>query len=349
MSFPSRRSKSSAPHYSGYMNRPRRASLRRDISTGFTCVACLFTVLSAIALPGAGQSVSATGSDGITVALPGPAQRIVALAPHLAENLFAAGAGDALVGTVEYSDYPAAARAIPRIGGYNSLSIEAIVAQQPDLVLAWGSGTGHNIVRRLRELGIPVYSDEIRTLTDLPYSLRALGRLAGKSRPAEQSAERFERELASLRETSAGATTLGVFYQIWHDPLQTIGGEHLISEVIALCGGRNIFEDAQGLAPRISRESVLLRNPDVIVASGSSENVDAWLSKWRELPGLRAVEREALYIINPDLIERPTPRLLSGARALCERLDGARHPDQAGLTRMDGGKQPRSGIKNALH
>jgi len=261
------------------------------------------------------------------VALPAPAERIVALAPHLAENLFAAGAGEALIGTVEYSDYPPEARAVPRIGGYNSLSIEAIVAQRPDLVLAWGSGTGHNIVRRLRELGIPVYSDEISELTDIPASLRTLGRLAGTRTTAERSAETFENDLATLQKQSAAASVVEVFYQIWHDPLQTIGGDHLISEVIALCGGHNIFGDAQGLAPRISREAVLLRNPDVIVASGSSEDVAAWLSQWRELPGLRAVEKDALYVINPDMIERPTPRLLSGARALCARLDSARGTD----------------------
>lgn len=319
MFFPGRRAPSPVALLCREGNRPRRAHRLSDIARRIACTVCMFT-----AMPGLGQSVSATGSDGITVALPAPAQRIVALAPHLAENLFAAGAGAMLTATVEYSDYPSAAGAIPRIGGYNSLSIEAIVAQQPDLVLAWGSGTGHNIVRRLRELGIPVYSDEIRSLMDIPHSLRALGRLAGTNASAERSAVSFERKLASLRARTAGTIPVQVFYQIWHDPLQTIGGEHLISEVIALCGGRNIFEGTQGLAPRINRESVLLRNPDVIVASGSSENVATWLSQWRELPGLRAVENDALYVINPDLIERPTPRLLSGARELCDRFDSAR-------------------------
>lgn len=283
------------------------------------CVTCLF-----VAQPGLAQRISVTGSDGVTVSLAAPAQRIVALAPHLAENLFAAGAGEALIGTVEYSDYPTAAQAVARIGGYNSLSIEAIVALKPDLVLAWGSGTGQGIVQRLRALGLPVYSDEIRELMDIPHSLRALGTLAGTDQAARQSAAIFEGELTALRESASGAAAIAVFYQIWHDPLQTIGGDHLISEVIALCGGRNIFEDTQGLAPRISRESVLLRNPDVIVASGSSENVAAWLAQWREMPGLRAVQRDALHIINPDLIERPTPRLLSGAGDLCQRFDSAR-------------------------
>ncbi len=300
----------------------RKALRLRGLAAGIAGMACAFTPQ-----PGIGQSVSATGSDGVSVALTAPAERIVALAPHLAENLFAAGAGGALIGTVEYSDYPPEARAVPRVGGYNSLSIEAIVAQRPDLVLAWGSGTGHDIVRRLRELGIPVYSDEISELTDIPASLRTLGRLAGTRTTAERSAETFENDLATLQKQSAAASVVEVFYQIWHDPLQTIGGDHLISEVIALCGGHNIFGDAQGLAPRISREAVLLRNPDVIVASGSSEDVAAWLSQWRELPGLRAVEKDALYVINPDMIERPTPRLLSGARALCARLDSARGTD----------------------
>ena len=297
---------------------PSSQSLKQFVTTT-ACILCLLT-----ALPGSAEGISATGSDGVTVTLPQPAQRIIALAPHLAENLFAAGAGDALVATVEYSDYPAAARNIPRIGGYNSLSIEAMVAHRPDLVLAWGSGTGNKIVRRLREFGIPVYTDEIRRLADIPASLRAIGRLSGTERSAARSIKRFEQGLAALEDASTGSMPLGVFYQIWHDPLQTIGGEHLISEVIALCGGHNIFNDMRGLAPRISRESVLLRNPDVIVASGSSQKVTNWLSQWRSVPGLRAVQADALYVINPDLIERPTPRLLYGARQLCAKLDGAR-------------------------
>lgn len=300
-------------------SRSERASRLQGIRLTVTCAIGIF-----MALPGVAQTISATGSDGVTVALPEPAQRVIALAPHLAENLFAAGAGHTLVATVEYSDYPAAARTLPRIGGYNSLSIEAIVARRPDLVLAWGSGTGTNIIRRLRELDIPVYSDEIRRLADIPASLRAIGRLTGNEETAGDEASRFERELASLRRTSAGTKPLGVFYQIWHDPLQTIGGEHLISEVIELCGGYNVFQDARGLAPRISRESVMQRNPEVIIASGSSHSVAAWLSQWRDVPGLRAVQTDALYIINPDLIERPTPRLLTGTRALCQRIDSAR-------------------------
>lgn len=315
----SERARQSAESTCGQSARRGGSRQLQSIRLALTCAIGIF-----MALPGVAQIISATGSDGVTVALPEPAQRVIALAPHLAENLFAAGAGHTLVATVEYSDYPAAARALPRIGGYNSLSIEAIVARRPDLVLAWGSGTGTNIVRRLRELDIPVYSDEIRRLADIPASLRALGRLTGEEKAAEDQATRFEQELASLRRTSAGTKPLGVFYQIWHDPLQTIGGEHLISEVIALCGGYNVFHDTRGLAPRISRESVMLRNPEVIIASGSSRNVAGWLSRWREMPGLRAVQADAMYIINPDLIERPTPRLLSGTYQLCERLDGAR-------------------------
>lgn len=270
------------------------------------------------------QGIRATGSDGVAVSLPQPAQRVIALAPHLAENLFAAGAGETLTATVEYSDYPPAARSVPRIGGYNSLSVEAIVARQPDLVLAWGSGSGSAIIQRLRGLGIPVYSDEIRRLTDIPDSIRTLGDLTGRQVKARKRARRFEQELASLREDNAGKAVLGVFYQIWHDPLQTVGGDHLISEVISLCGGRNVFDDAAGLAPRISRESIILRNPDVIVASGSSRSVTEWLARWRDIPRLRAVQTDALYVVDPDLLERPTPRLLTGARQLCERLDRAR-------------------------
>jgi iron complex transport system substrate-binding protein len=270
------------------------------------------------------SSPSALGSDGVAVSLPAPARRIVALAPHLAENLYAAGAGDRLVGTVEYSDYPPAASRVPRIGGYNSISIEAIVAMRPDLVLAWHSGNGDTLIRRLRELGMPVYAEEIRTLNDIPASLRTLGHLAGTAETGAARATQLETTLESLRRETRGDAPLRVFYQVWHDPLQTVGAGHLISEVIALCGGKNLFADTRGLAPRVSREAVIARNPQVILASGSSEGVDAWFEPWRSVTSLAATRRGALYLLNPDLIERPTPRIAEGAQQLCEALEHAR-------------------------
>ena len=255
-------------------------------------------------MPALSQTVSVEDFAGRTVTLPAPATRIVALAPHLTENLFSAGAGDKLVGVVSYS-------AIPEVGSYNAYSLETIASLQPDLIVMWGSGNGMRTLSRLEQLGIPVFVSELRQLDDIPRDIRALGTLAGSGGVAELEAARI---LAPLT----------VLYEIWNEPLQTINGEHLISQVIELCGGRNIFAGVTTLAPRVNIESVLALAPQVIIASGLSDTRPEWLDQWRRYPALPAVRNDGLFFIDPDLLERPTARILLGARSLCEQLDTLR-------------------------
>jgi iron complex transport system substrate-binding protein len=279
-------------------------------------------LLCITALPA--QAITVADFAGREVTLAQPAQRIVALAPDIVENVFSAGAGDRLVGAVSYSNYPLQAKEIPEVGSYNAFSLEQILALHPDLVVMWGSGNGMQTLSKLEGLGIPVYVSELRKLSDVPASIRRLGALAGTTSVAEVEARRIENEIESLRKRYSGRRSLGVFYQIWNDPLQSVNREHLISEVIALCGGRNVFGDASALAPRISVESVLLRNPDAIVASGMGEARPEWLDQWRTYPSLKAVAGDALFFINPDHLQRPTARILLGAQHLCQQLDQLR-------------------------
>ena len=244
----------------------------------------------------------------------------MALAPHIVENLYSAGAGERLVGVVSYSNFPAAAKQIPEVGSYNAFSLEQLVALRPDLVVMWGSGNGMQTLSKLEALGIPVYVSELRQLSDVPQSIRRLGQLAGTASASETEARRIEGELQRLVRLYGGAQQLTVFYQIWNEPLQTVNSEHLISEIIALCGGRNVFGDAPALAPRINVESVLQRDPDAIVASGMGEARPEWLDQWRRYPSLKAVRDEALFFINPDHVQRPTARVLLGAERLCQQL-----------------------------
>jgi iron complex transport system substrate-binding protein len=281
---------------------------------------CLFLCV----LSGHASAITVQDFAGREVTLPQAAERIVALAPHIVENLYSAGAGDRLVGVVSYSNYPAQAAEIPLVGSATAFSMEQIVALQPDLVVMWGSGNGMHTLTQLQELGIPVYVSELRRLSDVPDSVRRLGQLAGTTAVSEREALRIEEELNILQSRYIGRKQLGVFYQIWNEPLQTVNGEHLISEVIALCGGRNIFSDASSLAPRISIESVLLRDPDAIVASGMGQARPEWLDQWRSYPSLLAVRNDALFFINPDHVQRPTARVLLGAQRLCRQLDTLR-------------------------
>ncbi len=269
-------------------------------------------------------SVSVSDFMGRTVTLDAPAQRIIALAPHVVENAFSAGAGDRLVGVVEYSDYPEAAKQIHRVGNYTAWSMEEIVALQPDLVLMWASGNGMHRLEMLERMGLTVYVSEPRQLTDVPATIRAIGHLAGTDAVSQAEAKRLEQRIATLRNWYGSESTLSVFYQVWNQPLQTINGDHLISHVIELCGGRNIYANAGTLAPKVNIESVLERDPQVIMASGMGSERPEWLDAWRDYPSISAVQHEALFFVHPDLLQRPTARVLEGATRVCEQLQSLR-------------------------
>ena len=263
------------------------------------------------------------------VSLPQAAQRIVSLAPHVTEVLFAAGLGERIIGAVSYSDYPEEAKMIPRVGGYNNLDIERIVTLQPDLVVAWYEGNHPAQLDSLRRMGITVYTSNPLQLDDIPDTIERLGQLGGTERQATNAATEYRQILASLRTRYSQQKPLRVFYQIWHQPLMTINAEHLIGKVISLCGGQNIFADLKALTPTVSTEAVLQGVPEIIIASGMGEARPEWLDDWRKWQHLPAVRNEALYFIPPDILQRHGPRILEGAAQLCERLEQQRARSQS--------------------
>ena len=281
-----------------------------------------FAVLVAAVLsPCHAAPMSVIDDLGQRVSLQQPARRIVALAPHLVENLYAIGAGERVVGTVEWANYPEAAKAIPRIGNFQSFSTEAVLALKPDVVLLWASGNGQGAMRRLQGLGLKVYASEPRSLDSVAKTLRDLGTLVGRQSQADTVASAFSQRHAALQAHFGATDPVAVFYQVWHDPLQSINGDHLISAVIELCGGRNVFADAPALAPKISVESVLARDPELIVSSDDGAGLRQFWAPWAQL---RAVRDQRLISIDAALLQRQTPRLLDGAQALCEHIDAVR-------------------------
>jgi len=268
--------------------------------------------------------VAVTDDAGNTVKLQHPATRIISLAPHATELLFAAGAGDRVVGVVEFSNFPAAARALPRIGSSAAFDLERIATLKPDLAVVWGSGNAPGQVAQLKRLGIPVFVNEPQRLEDIPASLRKLGQLAGTSKVAEQAARSFEQRKSALAGRYAGQRPVTVFYEIWNQPLMTVGGTHMISAVMALCGGQNVFATLSQPAATIELEAVLRSDPEVIVASGMAEERPEWLDQWRRWPQLRAAKQGNLFFVPPDLLQRHTPRILDGAEKICAALDAAR-------------------------
>lgn len=272
--------------------------------------------------------IQLTDFAGNKIFLDKPAQRIVALSPHIAENIFSAGAGKKLVATVDYSDFPAQAATIKRIGAFNTLSLEVILAVNPDLVIAWGSGNGPQIISQLRSLGFAVYVDEPITLQDVMKSIGDIGLLAGTTEISEKVVSDFEEKLSALRSANEKKSPVNVLYEVWHDPLQTLNQNHIISSIINLCQGENIFSDAIPHAPKVSVEAVIARNPDVIVASGLGEEEPSWLPEWQRWPSINAVKNNSVFYIPPDIIQRHTTRILEGASLMCEHLDSARKNQQ---------------------
>lgn len=248
--------------------------------------------------------------------------RIVSLAPHLTELAYAAGAGEALVGTVEYSDYPPSARELPRVGDGWRVDTERLLALRPDLVLAWASGTPEDTIRRLESLNLRVATIPTYRLADVPAALRSIGRIADTLAVAEPAAVAFETEMERLRARYSRQRTLRVFIQIDDEPLYTVSRRHVISEVVELCGGRNVFADLAQVAPPVAIEAVLARDPQVVLST--DDTIADPAAYWRRWPSLAAVRRGTIYSMPADTLARSTPRLVEGVRATCEALRDAR-------------------------
>ncbi len=283
----------------------------------------MFVIIGLACIP-SHSAVEVVDYLGRVVRLEKPAERVIALAPHIVENLYSAGAFSKIVGAVDYCDYPKAAKNIPRVGSMNGYSIESIVEKKPDLVIVWNSGHGAKILDKLVKLGFTVYADNPLKLEDVSRSIRDFGILSGTTKVAEEQALVFDRKRAQLKKTYSSKKNLSVLYQVWNKPLQTLNGKHIISDVIRLCGGQNAFHDAIPLAPKVSVESVIFTDPQVIIASGMGESRPEWLNEWLRWPSIAAVKSNNLYFIPPDIIQRHTARMLEGATMMCSQLEQAR-------------------------
>ncbi len=280
-------------------------------------------LLAALALAGPAQATITAQDDlGNTVTLAQPARRIVSLAPHVTELLYAAGAGERLVGTSNVSDYPREAARLPSVGSFAALDLERILALKPDLIVAWHSGNKPAQLARLRQFGIPVYESQPADFGMIATSLEQLAHLAGSDATGQAAASAFRARWQSLQAQYRGRPEVSVFYQIWSQPLMTLNGQHMVSSVLRLCGGRNIFADLPQLAPTVSVEAVLAADPQVILTPGDAK--DQPLERWRQFARLRAVRDGQLYSVNADWLNRAGPRILDAAGEVCGRLDQAR-------------------------
>lgn len=290
---------------------------RRMIWAAMLIAANLMTTAAAAA-------VSVRDDQGNNIELPKPAQRIVTLAPHATELVFAAGGGDRIVGTVGYSDFPPAARDIARVGDHKQIDIERIIALQPDLLIVWLHGNSERQLEHIRKLGIPFYYSEPHKLEDIPHSIERIGQLLGTDKQAQKTAAEQRQQLAKLAAQYRNRPPVRVFYQVWSRPLYTLNGQHIMTDVIKLCGGENIFAKLSTTSPTVSFESVLLENPEVIITGDRKDKSKTSLDIWEAYSAMQAVQRNNLFSIDADLLNRAGPRLIAGAAVVCEKLELAR-------------------------
>ena len=298
--------------------------IRRSKSLGKKHAAFWFAAVTVLAATQTFATVTAIDALQRTVVLDQPAQRLVTLAPYLAELAFASGSGDLVVGTVEYSDYPITAQRIPRIGNSNLINYEAVIALQPDLVLVWQTGNGVDVMEKLVALQLPFYVSEPGELDDIANELVQIGQLTGRLTEGKRSADNFTTELENLRGQFQNRERISVFYELWHEPMQTLNRNHIVSDVIQLCGGQNIFAAAKAIAPVVGIEAILAANPQAIIVSGIGMEKPDWMSTWQNWPTLQAVRKQHIYFVPADLLQRHTPRILEGARQLCDNLEAVR-------------------------
>jgi len=253
-----------------------------------------------------------------------PAQRIVSLSPHATELLFAAGAGSKVVGVSQYSDWPPEAKTRTLVGGYEALDLERILALKPDLVVGWASGNNAAQIEQLRRMKLPVYLSEPQQFADIAADIRKLGQLAGTADQAKARAASFAGRLDALRSRYAQRRPVRVFYQIWSDPLMTLNGEHLVSKVLALCGGENVFGALGSLAPTVTEEAVLKAAPEAILSPSEPGVAAGALDRWKKWSALPAVAARNLIPVDGNLLNRSGPRIVDGAEQVCVALDAAR-------------------------
>ena len=281
------------------------------------------TAFAALALH-AQAAITVLDDDGKPVTLPKPAQRIVAMAPHVTELLFAAGGGAKIVGAVSYSDYPEAAKRIPNIGSNRQIDMERVIAMKPDLIVVWMHGSSERQVDELRALGIPMFYSEPRKLDDIAASLQKMGKLMGTEAVAEPAAAALRKELGALRAKYASRPPVRMFYQVWDKPLYTLNGAHIVSDAIRVCNGVNIFAPLKVTAPIVSVEAVLQEDPEAIFSTGEGSQNDGGVNLWKPFTNMTAVKRNNLFRIDGNLLNRAGPRMIAGTAALCEKLELAR-------------------------
>lgn len=269
-------------------------------------------------------AVTVLDDEGRKVTLAKPAVRVISLAPHITELLFAAGGGARVAGAMNFSDYPKEAAKLPLVGSNSGIDMERVLALKPDLLVAWRSGNTARQLDELSRLGIPVFYSEPRRLDDVATNIERLGALMGTAPAAGAAATAYRARIAALGTRYRARPPVSVFYQVWDRPLYTLSGTHIVSDAIRLCGGVNVFASLPTLAPEVGLEAVLKANPEAVVGNQKFSKDDLGVDMWKRYPTMQAAARGNLFEVPAEVMTRASPRIADGAQALCEALERAR-------------------------
>ncbi len=305
---------------------------------------CNFFLLILLFLFIGSNSYGANFTDevGRKVELLAPPQRLVSVAPSVTEVLFALGLGERVVGVSTYCNYPPEALKKEKVGGYITPSVEKIIALRPDLVIGTADGDLKSLVNKLASLGIPVYITNPRSVSGVITSILHIGEVTFSQLAAKRVVDSMERKMETVREKVQGRPRLRVLHVLAYDPLISSGKGTFGDDLIRLAGGTNVAQSAQGKHPRYSMEEMIARNPEVIILS-SMKSKDPladqrqWWERWKEIS---AVRFGRIYVIDSDLIHRPSPRIVDGL----EEMAKAVHPE-AFEDRVQGAKGSSGQVK----
>jgi iron complex transport system substrate-binding protein len=287
-------------------------------------LALIVSLALACTAAGAAATREVRDDTGAKVRIPADNCRIVSLAPGTTAMLYAAGAGHCLVGTIAHSKEPAEAAKIPVVGDAETLDFENLLGLRPTVVVVAVDVVQRVRIDRIRALGIPVYEVHVTSLGQMPMSIRSLGALAATQAVADREAGRLDDELAAIAGRYRGRAPVRVLYQIWDQPIYTIGGKHVINDALTLCGASNIFADLATAAPAVTREAAVLRNPDLILVSAPPASADEWRAAWARFPALNAVRNGRVLPYTDERMDRMGPSVVEATSGLCELIDRAR-------------------------
>lgn len=287
-----------------------------------TRTALAAALLATMAMQAAHAAITVYDDDGKPVTLQKPAQRVIAMAPHVTEMLFAAGGGDKIVGVVTYSDYPEAAKKIQNIGDNRNVDMERVASLKPDLIVIWMHGASERQIDMLRQLGIPLFHSEPKKLADIPDNVQRMGKLLGNEAVADKVAAELRAKLAALTAQYSQRPPVRVFYQVWDKPLYTLSGAHIITDAMRVCGGQNVFAGLKTTAPVVDVENVLREDPEAVFAT--AEKNYGGVDLWKPYKNMKAVKYGNLFTLNGDTLNRSGPRMIQGTALMCEKLEEAR-------------------------